>query len=537
MGSSSRMPPTTTMAGAIWIPQAAEPPQQQREMVTRKEHAAVMKKSGDPPAAQLPGQQADQQVGDEAPSRTPPGRRRARRRTTAANTPKATVTIQRGNGLGLRMISSSRRDGLLAAHAAGHDVRHQLVHLGQAGVVVGPGPDHAQQRDGRLVLGGVVDGHRLVGDVHLDVLQAQRGGDGDDAGLHFEGAGAVPEHGFGQVQGEVDGLAGGGIHAADLDRRVGAGGTLGLQQLAKSAPDGDTLGVGATGALLLNPNLPSNPGPDLLRELAPVAKLIDVAIVLVANPATGPKTIREMIERSKATPGGLAYGSTGTNTSQHLSVELLRQATGANLVHVPYRGSAPAVVDLLAGQIPLGVGGPDLRLSPHPGRPPDRARPCDSKRFPVTPEIPTIAEGGVPGFGRASGFIGLFAPAGTPAPVIKKLSREVAAILATPGAQTTARALTSATAYEDDETFARFLTAESTKWKQALSSLNLSNPFTFFELARPKATKSVCSPPPCGATRGEGADPPSLPPRETTLHSDKIPSTKTGDSHALDAWW
>ena len=84
---------------------------------------------------------------------------------------------------------------------------------------------------------------------------------------------------------------------------------------------------------------------------------------------------------------------------------------------------------------------------------------ADSKRFPVTPEIPTIAEGGVPGFGRASGFIGLFAPAGTPAPVVKKLSREVAAILATPGAQTTARALTSATAYEDDEVFARFLTA------------------------------------------------------------------------------
>ena len=93
----------------------------------------------------------------------------------------------------------------------------------------------------------------------------------------------------------------------------------------------------------------------------------------------------------------------------------------------------------------------------------------------MTPEIPTIAEGGVPGFGRASGFIGLFAPAGTPGPVVKKLSREVAAILATSGAQTTARALTSATAYEDDEAFARFLTAESAKWKQALSSLNLSN--------------------------------------------------------------
>jgi hypothetical protein len=138
-----------------------------------------------------------------------------------------------------------------------------------------------------------------------------------------------------------------------VEHRAGAGGTLGLQMLAKSAPDGDTLGVGATGALLLNPNLPSNPGPDLLRELAPVAKLIDVAIVLVANPSTGPKSIAEMIERSKTTPGGLTYGSTGTNTSQHVSIELFKRATGANLVHVPYRGSAPAVVDLIAGQIPL----------------------------------------------------------------------------------------------------------------------------------------------------------------------------------------
>ena len=89
-----------------------------------------------------------------------------------------------------------------------------------------------------------------------------------------------------------------------VEHRAGAGGALGLQMLAKSSPDGDTLGVGATGALLLNPNLPSNPGPDLLRELTPVAKLIDVAIVLVANPSSGPKSIIEMIERSKARLAG-----------------------------------------------------------------------------------------------------------------------------------------------------------------------------------------------------------------------------------------
>jgi tripartite-type tricarboxylate transporter receptor subunit TctC len=260
-----------------------------------------------------------------------------------------------------------------------------------------------------------------------------------------------------------------------VENKAGAGGTLGLQMVAKSAPDGDTLGVGATGALLLNPNLPNNAGPDLLHELAPVAKLIDVAIVLVANPSTGPKSIPEMIERSKTTPGGMTYGSTGTNTSQHLSVELLKKVTGANLVHVPYRGSAPAVVDLLAGQIPLASV--DL-TSAYPHIQAGRLIALglsDGKRFPVAPEIPTIAEGGVPGFGRASGFIGLFAPAGTPSPVIKRLSQEVAAILATPNAQSTARALTAATAYADDETFARFLAGESVKWKQALSSLNLAN--------------------------------------------------------------
>jgi tripartite-type tricarboxylate transporter receptor subunit TctC len=260
-----------------------------------------------------------------------------------------------------------------------------------------------------------------------------------------------------------------------VEHRAGAGGTLGLQMLAKSAPDGDTLGVGATGALLLNPNLPSNPGPDLLRELAPVAKLIDVAIVLVANPSTGPKSIAEMIERSKTTPGGLTYGSTGTNTSQHVSIELFKRATGANLVHVPYRGSAPAVVDLIAGQIPLASV--DL-TSAYPHIQTGRLIALgliDGKRFAAAPEIPTIAESGVPGFGRASGFIGLFAPAGTPAPIIKKLSREVAAILATPNAQATARTLTAAIAYQDDEAFARFLAGESVNWKQALSSLDLAH--------------------------------------------------------------
>jgi tripartite-type tricarboxylate transporter receptor subunit TctC len=138
-----------------------------------------------------------------------------------------------------------------------------------------------------------------------------------------------------------------------VENTVGAGGSLGLAAVAKSPPDGDTLGIGASGALLINPNLPNSTAPDLLRELAPVAKLIEVGIIVVANSL--PTSIGDMIARAKALPQGLTYGSTGVNTGQHLTMELLKQATGVNLVHVPYRGSAPAVVDLIGGQIPVAA--------------------------------------------------------------------------------------------------------------------------------------------------------------------------------------
>src|SRR5262245_29939942 len=126
-----------------------------------------------------------------------------------------------------------------------------------------------------------------------------------------------------------------------VENMTGAGGSQGLVTLSKAPPDGDTLGVGATGALLINPNLPGSNAPDLLRDLTPVAKLIEVGIVVVANAQTGPKSLKELIERAKASPEGVSYGSTGTNTGQHLSMEMLAQATGAKLVHIPYRGSAP----------------------------------------------------------------------------------------------------------------------------------------------------------------------------------------------------
>jgi tripartite-type tricarboxylate transporter receptor subunit TctC len=260
-----------------------------------------------------------------------------------------------------------------------------------------------------------------------------------------------------------------------IENKAGAGGTLGLVALAKAPPDGDTLAVGATGALVISPNLPGATGFDPLRELAPVAKLIEIPIVVVANPDSGPKTIAEMIARAKQGPNGLSYGSTGVNSGQHLVMEFLKKATGANLVHVPYRGSAPAVTDLLGGQIPLASV--DLTSAlPHiaAGRLVALGVPS-ATRTSLAPDIPTIAEAGVPGFARAAGFIGLFAPAGTPRPVIRRLSVAVGETLATPDAKTKVRLLAAEAAYADDETFAAFLASESARWKEALAAMPASN--------------------------------------------------------------
>ena len=260
-----------------------------------------------------------------------------------------------------------------------------------------------------------------------------------------------------------------------VENKPGAGGSLGLVAVAKAPPDGDTLGVGATGALVINPHLQTGSPLDPPRDLTPVAKLIDIPLVLVTHPVTGPKSIAELIALAKARPEGVSYGSTGVNSSQHLAMEMLKQATGANLVHVPYRGSAPAVTDVLGGQIALASV--DLTSAyPHIQAGSLRALAlADPSRSALVPQVPTIAEQGVAGFAGASGFIGLFAPAGTPAPVVKRLSQEVAAMLATPEVQARVRQLAVDVAYADDVAFGNLLAAESERWKQALKSIGLTN--------------------------------------------------------------
>jgi tripartite-type tricarboxylate transporter receptor subunit TctC len=234
------------------------------------------------------------------------------------------------------------------------------------------------------------------------------------------------------------------------------------------------LTIAATGALVVNPHIPNGSPIDPLRDVAPIAKLIDIPIVLVSNPNTGPKTVLELIARSKANPSGVSYGTTGVNSGQHLSMELLKHATGANFVHVPYRGSAPAITDVLGGQIPVAVVDLTSAYSQIQAGGLIALGLMDIKRSAMVPQVATIAEAGVPGFGREPGFIGLFAPPGTPAVVIKKLSGEIREILAKPDVQQRVRALAVEVGYLDDTAFAGFLTSESAKWKQALQAMGLT---------------------------------------------------------------
>lgn len=256
-----------------------------------------------------------------------------------------------------------------------------------------------------------------------------------------------------------------------VENKPGAGGGLGLQILSKSPPDGDTLSVGATGALVINPHVPGSTGFDPVREVMPVAKLIDIPIVLVSNAKTGPQTVKEMLERAKSTAGGLSFGTTGANSSQHLAIELLKKTTGTNLVHVPYRGSAPAAMAVIGDQIPLASV--DLTS----GHPHIKAGTLTALgitaayRAKTAPEIPTIAEGGVPGFDGSSGYIGMFAPLGTPAPRIRQLSIDIAAILAKPDIQAKIALLSVEPAYADETAFARALEADSAKWKELFKTM------------------------------------------------------------------
>jgi len=215
-----------------------------------------------------------------------------------------------------------------------------------------------------------------------------------------------------------------------VDNRGGANGTIGAAVAAKAPPDGLTLLVVPSG-FAVNPNIYKNLPFDTLKDFAPVTQLAASPLVLVVHPSFPPRNVKELIAFLKARPGEINYGSSGNGSPPHLATELFKLMTSTKITHIPYKGAGPAAVDVIAGQIPIYFMNA-LQAVPHMKS--GRLRPMgvtSDKRFPGLPDVPTIAEAGVPGYSMTNWY-GMLAPAKTPGASIMKLQGEVARILNLP---------------------------------------------------------------------------------------------------------
>lgn len=255
-----------------------------------------------------------------------------------------------------------------------------------------------------------------------------------------------------------------------VDNKPGAGGALGLIAVARAAADGYTIGLGATGAIAINPHLPDAPPLKPERELAPLGKLADIPLVFVTSPGTGFGNLQAFLNGARKKDGGLSYGTAGQYTAQHLSGELLASMSGAPLVPVPYRGSGPAVTDVLGGSLPSAMV--DLTSAyPHVKAGKLVALGVTSAaRSKVAPEIPTLAEEGVKGY-SAPAWMGLFLPAKTPADVTAKLSSALQKAMADPAVQTQITNLAAEPAYMESKAFGQFIAGESKKWAEVIGKI------------------------------------------------------------------
>jgi tripartite-type tricarboxylate transporter receptor subunit TctC len=216
-----------------------------------------------------------------------------------------------------------------------------------------------------------------------------------------------------------------------VENKPGASGNIGTQAVATAAPDGYTLVLAFDGTMVINPFVFASVPFNTLKDFAPVGKIGDATLIIVANPAFPAKTLQELIAYSKKEPKGVSYGTSGVGGTPHVAGELLNQRTGANLVHIPYKGGGQAMGDALGGSIPLvftAVAGAMPHLKSGKLVP---IAVSSRTRSPSLPNVPTFIESGVPDF-DASSWVGILAPAKTPRTIIERLNRELNAALKDP---------------------------------------------------------------------------------------------------------
>jgi tripartite-type tricarboxylate transporter receptor subunit TctC len=257
-----------------------------------------------------------------------------------------------------------------------------------------------------------------------------------------------------------------------VENKPGASGNIGTAQVAQSPPDGYTLVLGFDGTMVINPHVFPNMPFNTLRDLAPVTKLGDAALLLVAHPSVPARSLAEFMAYAKAKPGSQPYGTSGTGGTPHLAGELMKQRTGIDMQHIPYKGGGQAMTDVLGGQIPLvftaiasaqqhvksgkvvALGVPSL------------------KRSAALPDVPTFIESGIPNF-VATSWVGIFAPARTPRPIIDKLQREIAAVLQTEKVKERYAVLGIEPVGNTPEQFTEQIKADLARWGEVVKAANI----------------------------------------------------------------
>lgn len=248
-----------------------------------------------------------------------------------------------------------------------------------------------------------------------------------------------------------------------VDNRAGAGGTIGSDAVAKSAPDGYTLLIGTSSTHAIAPSLYSKLGYDVARDFAPVTLLGTATIMMVVHPSVPAKSVAEFVALAKAKPGEVMFGSTGNGSVSHLTAEHFKSLAGVDMQHVPYKGDTPMTTDLLAGRVHVAFG-TAVAFLPHVQAGKLKALAVtDGKPSPVAPDLPTVAASGLPGF-EALQWFGILAPTGTPNEIVSRVHAEIANALQLPEVRERLQGLGMQIVGGDPEQFGSFMRAESAKW-------------------------------------------------------------------------
>ena len=257
-----------------------------------------------------------------------------------------------------------------------------------------------------------------------------------------------------------------------VENKPGAGGNIGAEAGAKAPPDGYTLTLAAAGFMAVNPSVYSKLGYDSVKDFQPISLLVNAPLLFVVNPKVQANSVKEFISFARANPGKLTIGNGGTGTAQHLGGEFFTTTADIKVVHVPYKGSAPATSDLLGGVFDAQFDNM-VTLIPHVKAGKLRALAVSSaKRVPLLPDVPTIAESALPGFETGTWY-GVVAPAGTPRPVVEKLNREVLRILALPDVQERLIAQGLEPAGNSPTEFATMVRAEIAKYAKIVKAAGI----------------------------------------------------------------